>query len=262
MVYRFLLRPRWLVAHVVVAAVAVVLVNLGLWQLSRHEERTSSNARVAERLEQPPLPLEDLAADGLAASTAADDELAYRRVRVSGRYLPDEEVLLSPRGRHGQPGHHVLTPLVTDEGRAVLVDRGWVPYELDEPPVDEAAPPTGTVELSGFLLPNEPAQRYAPELPDGELATMSRVDLGRLEQQTGESLFAYYVQLREQRPAPQGESLPIPADPPDVSDDGNHLSYAFQWFSFAGVGLVGYPLLIRRAARDRNGAKADGDEGG
>lgn len=260
MVYRFLLRPRWLVAHVAVAAVAVVLINLGLWQLSRHEERTASNARVAERLEQPPRPLEELASDGQAASTA-DDELAYRRVRVSGRYLPDEEVLLSPRGRHGQPGHHVLTPLVTDDGRGVLVDRGWVPYEHDDPPVDEAAPPAGTVEVSGFLLPNEPAERFAPDLPEGELDTVSRVDLGRLGQQSGRSLFPYYVQLQEQTPAQPGESLPVPAEPPDVSDDGNHLSYAFQWFSFAGVGLVGYPLLIRRAARDRPEDETAGQDG-
>lgn len=256
--YRFLLRPRWLVAHVVVAAVAVLLVTLGLWQLSRHEERTASNDRVAERLEQPPQPLEGLTADGLAASTA-EDELAYRRVRVSGRYLPDEEVLLSPRGRHGQPGHHVLTPLVTDGGRTVLVNRGWVPYEHDSPPIDEAAPPTGTVELSGFLLPNEPAERFAPDLPEGELDTVSRVDLGRLQQQSGHSLFPYYVQLQEQRPAPHGESPPLPAEPPDVSDDGNHLSYAFQWFSFAGIGLAGYPLLIRRAARDRDEADPGDD---
>lgn len=257
--YRFLLRPRWLVAHVAVAAVAVVLINLGLWQLSRHEERTASNARVAERLEQPPRPLEELTSEGQAASTT-DDELAYRRVRVSGRYLPNEEVLLSPRQRHGQPGHHVLTPLVTDDGRGVLVDRGWVPYEHDEPPVDEAAPPTGTVELSGFLLPNEPAERFSPDLPKGELDTVSRVDLGRLEQQSDRSLFPYYVQLQEQRPAQPEESLPLPAEPPDVSDDGNHLSYAFQWFSFAGVGLVGYPLLIRRAARDRHEDETEGED--
>lgn len=254
--YRFLLRPRWLAAHVVVAAVAVVLVNLGLWQLSRHEERSTTNARIAERLEQPPRDLGELA-------VSADDDLEFRRVRVTGRYLADEEVLLSPRGWHGQPGHHLLTPLVTENGDAILVDRGWVPFEHDSPPVDEASPPDGTVEVAGWLLPNEPAQRFAPELGDGRLAKVSRVDLGRLEQQLDRSLLPYYVQLRDQRPPTPEGSLPRPAEPPDVGDDGNHLSYAIQWFSFAAVGLVGYPLLIRRAARDGrdDGRAEDGQDG-
>lgn len=245
--YRFLLRPRWLIAHVVVAALAMLLVNLGLWQLSRHEERTALNARVAERLEAPAQPLERV-----ARPAAGGDDLAYRRVRVTGEYLVDEEVLLSPRPHNGRPGHHVLTPLASDGDRVVFVDRGWVPFEHDTPPVSEAAPPDGPVEVSGFLRPTEPPERLAPDLPEGELDRVSRVDLERLDAQVDGTPYPYYLQLEEQRPGRTG-SLPVPAELPDVTDDGNHFSYAIQWFSFAAVGLVGYPLVIRRAARDRDG---------
>jgi surfeit locus 1 family protein len=46
--------------------------------------------------------------------------------------------------------------------------------------------------------------------------------------------------------------LPIPPSPPDFSDEGPHLAYAVQWFSFAVIGLVGYVLLLGRARRSRS----------
>lgn len=250
--YRFLLSPRWLVGHVIVAAVAVLFVNLGLWQLDRHEQRTARNALVAERMSAPAGDLDELA--GLPA-----DDLAYRRVRLSGRYLADEELLLTPRSWNGQPGHHLLTPLATDDGQAVLVVRGWVPFEVTDPPVAEAAPPEGPVRVSGIVFPDEPPTRFAPSVPeDGELSRVSRVDVERLQRQVDRPLRPFYVQLEEQTPAVAGRLLQ-PAELPELSG-GNHLSYAVQWFLFTAVGLVGYPALIRRAAHDRDAAAADGEE--
>lgn len=245
--YRFLLTPKWLVGHVIVAAVAVLFVSLGFWQLDRHEQRTSRNALVAERMSVPPA---DLSQDGEEGEDGED--LAYRRVRLSGRYLADEEVLLTPRSWQGRAGHHLLTPLVTDDGDAVLVVRGWVPFALDTPPVVEAAPPDGEVRVTGLLFPDEPPVRFAPPIPDeGHLTSVSRVDVERLQRQIDEPLRPYYVQLQEQQPPSSGD-VPLLAEPPELSS-GNHLSYAVQWFLFAGVGLIGYPALIRRTALERSG---------
>jgi cytochrome oxidase assembly protein ShyY1 len=48
--------------------------------------------------------------------------------------------------------------------------------------------------------------------------------------------------------------LPTPA-----TDDGPHLSYAVQWFLFAGVGLIGWPVLLQRTGREerRPGRRPD-----
>lgn len=240
--YRFLLSPKWLAGHVLVVGLAVTFVLLGLWQLDRHEQRTTRNALVAERIDAPAAELADLA--GVPA-----DDLAYRRVRLSGRYVVDEEVLLTPRARDGRPGHHVLSPLVTDEGDAVIVDRGWVPFELSDPPVPQAAPPAGEVRISGLVFPDEPAARFSPAIPaHGHLTTVSRVDLDRLQQQVEQPLRPYYVLLQDQDPA--GADLPVAAATPELTE-GNHLSYAVQWFLFAAVGLIGYPALARRTALER-----------
>lgn len=245
--YRFLLTPKWLAGHVLVATVVVTFVLLGFWQLDRHEQRTSRNALVAERMDAPEAELHDL-------TGVPPDDLAYRRVEVSGRYVPGEEVLLTPRSWSGQPGHHVLTPLDTGDGRAVLVDRGWVPFELSDPPVAEAAPPSGEVDVAGLVFPDEPAARFSPALPAGEqLSTVSRADLERLQQQVELPLAPFYVLLQSQEPA--GAELPVAADPPELTP-GSHLSYAVQWFLFAAVALVGYPALARRAALEGRDAGA------
>lgn len=242
--YRFLLSPRWLVGHVIVAGVAVLFVSLGLWQLDRHEERTTRNALVAERMAAPPVSLEE-------PSETPVEDLSYRRVVVSGRYLSDQEVLVTPRSWRGQSGHHVLTPLALDDGQALLVDRGWVPFEEDRPPVEAAAPPPGEVRVEGLVFPDEPPARFAPAIPeDGALETVSRVDVERLQRQVDRPLRPYYVQAREQSPA--AGTLPLATEPIEL-DAGSHFSYAVQWFLFTAVGLVGYPALIRRTADARHG---------
>lgn len=251
--YRFLLSPKWLIGHVLLVTVAVTFVLLGLWQLDRHDERTSRNAFVEQRMAAPAADLDDL--DRLSA-----DDLAYRRVSIAGRYRSQDEVLLTPRSWNGQPGHHVLTPLVTDDGTAVLVDRGWVPYEISEVPVVEADPPDGSVRVSGLVFPDEPATRFAPAVPaEGALSMVSRVDLQRLQRQVDGPLRPFFVQLVSQDPA--GGQLPVAADPPELTG-GNHLSYAVQWFLFAAVGVIGYPLLVRRTALERRDDQTDGDAGG
>lgn len=243
LMYRFLLTPKWLIGHVLVLAIAVLFVSLGLWQLDRHEQRTARNALVAERMSVPP-------AD-LGEAGEADGDLAYRRVSLSGRYLVEDEILLTPRAWQGRAGHHVLTPLVTDDGHAVLVVRGWVPFALDTPPIAAAAPPDGEVHVTGLLFPDEPPARFAPPIPaEGHLTSVSRVDVERLQRQIDEPLRPYYVQLEEQDPPATGD-VPLLVEPPELSA-GNHFSYAVQWFLFAGVGLVGYPALIRRTAQDRS----------
>lgn len=242
---RFLLSPRWVVMHVVVLAIAVLFVNLGFWQLRRLDERRSGNALIEARLAAPPAPLHVV----LASSGDDVDALAYRRVWTTGRYLPREEVLLTPRSDNDQPGHHVVTPLLTRDGAALLVDRGWVPFTLDQPPVQQARPPSGQVRVEGMLVPTQDAARYgARGDPDSDRLTfLSAVDVDRLQPQVSHRLQPFSLLLQDQRPA-TARALPRPPEPPDLSE-GSHLSYAIQWFLFAAIGLVGYPLLIRNSAR-------------
>jgi surfeit locus 1 family protein len=240
---RPLLRPRWLVVHLIVVAIAVTFVNLGFWQLRRLAEVREDNARVTANLSVPEAPL----ATVLAEDGNNPDALVQRRVEVSGRYRPDDEFLLTPRSSNRQPGHHVVTPLELPNGSAVLVDRGWVPFTMDVPPVGEAAPPEGTVTVRGILSPTAEAVRFGTRGGQGDRLTfLSTVDVDRIQPQISVPLLPVSVLLQEQDPAPSG--LPVPGTPPAPSE-GSHQSYAWQWFSFATILLGGYPLLLRRSAR-------------
>ena len=76
----------------------------------------------------------------------APEDLAWRPAEVSGDYDRGEEVILYGRTQDGRPGDHVLTPLVLTDGTAVVVDRGWIPFEPERDPRSPrpAAAPDGT----------------------------------------------------------------------------------------------------------------------
>ena len=262
--YRFLLKPRWLVLHVLGVALAVLFVNFGFWQLRRLEHRKTQNSLLESRLALSPEPLTDLLATTTVDVPPGDDtSSAYRPVTLTGRYDPAFEVLRRGGNDYdGQPGYYLLTPLLLNDSEAVLVERGWVPFDLDTPPVRAALPPEGTVTLTGvvqpeLLPPTGFLSGLAPRDPPGKLTITAYVDTERLAAQMPYHLLPLYIELISQTPPQTGE-LPLPLKPPEFSN-GPHLGYALQWFSFALIGVVGYVFVVRGIARER--VKAGREEG-
>src|SRR6056297_3578881 len=126
--YAFLRRPAWIVSHVLIAALVLVLVGLGFWQRDRWIEEDAKVEAVAARAALDPVEYEDLV-DPTLAPGDVDEELRFSRVELTGRYDVAAEVAVLSRSQGGLPGAWVLTPLVRDDGVAVPVVRGWIPYE-------------------------------------------------------------------------------------------------------------------------------------
>lgn len=249
MVPRKLLAPRFLLTHAVIVVVAVAFVALGSWQLDRLSEVQAVDDRLTERLTMAAVPLVALATDGLEPDVAE-----FRRVEVTGTYVSDEEVLQRSRSHRGANGYHVLTPLEYTDGQAVLVRRGWLPFELDTPPVAEALPPEGEVAVEGFLERSDGQPAFGARDPGGgRLERVFHADLDRIGQQVTPELLPMVLHLEAQSP-PQSGELPIAADRPE-RDEGRHLSYAIQWFSFAAIAVVGYTAYLRSRLR-RPGSSA------
>lgn len=229
-------QPKWLVAAIVVVALAAVFIRLGFWQLDRRDERRTENEIAQLRLSSDPESLDTL----LEAVGDDLESLEYRRVIVSGVFEPAEEVLIRSQVELGQAGFHVVTPLVGGDN-GVLVNRGWVPLTMDQPPVG-ATPPAEEVRVEGWIELAEARPPLGPEDPPGDLDVFNRVDVARIDQQVSVELAPVYVVAVE-----QGEAdLPVVVDPPDFSDEGPHLAYAIQWFGFAAVGLIGFYFLLKR----------------
>jgi cytochrome oxidase assembly protein ShyY1 len=241
--YRFLLTPKWLAFHLLVLVGIVTMVNLGLWQLRRLDERQERNAAVASRVDLPPAPLDEVLVDG-----ADPDDLRWRPVTASGRYLPDEQLVVVNRSQHGLAGEIVVTPLHLEDGRVLLVSRGFVP--LDQP---VAAAPTGDVVVTGRLQPSQERRTGGlSDAPTGDLAEAQRVDIERLTPQLPGDVVPMYVELTSSQP-PEATPYPEPLTLPDLTD-GPHLSYAVQWFIFAIAVAVGWVLAVRKSISTRRAA--------
>jgi cytochrome oxidase assembly protein ShyY1 len=210
---------------------------------------------VTGRTAEPVAPVDEVLSTDDAYADA--EAVAFRRVTATGTYDADRQVLVRGRSRDGAPGSWVLTPLVREDGTVVVVNRGWIANsgQLEGVPEDVEVP-DGRVSVTGLLLPSESRGDYGPRDPEeGELTNLARADIARMQRQMDEPLVPAYVQLTEQDPEP-GRAAPALLALPAV-DEGPHLSYAFQWFFFAGIGLVGYPIILRRAARDREEDEED-----
>src|SRR5918998_6664213 len=100
---------RSIIAAVFALSVAAVCVRLGVWQLSRLAERRARNAEAAASMHGAPVALADLAGDSLAPR--------FRRVRVSGSFDFEHELVVTGKTRQGSPGVHIITPLRQDGSR-------------------------------------------------------------------------------------------------------------------------------------------------
>ncbi len=240
------LTPRWIVAHLVVLLIAGVFLRLGVWQLDRLAERRALNATISARMSLPPEGLGEILADTLP------EEAEYRPVVAAGSYDIDGEILIRSCTNNGEAGFHVVTPLVTEDGVTVLVNRGWVPLEFDQPPVGSALPPAERTQVTGTIRGSQVAPSLGPRDPsDGDLERMYWVDIPRIQQQSPHTLAPVYLELVSQVPGQAG-SLPVPVPAGELSE-GSHLAYALQWFAFTLIGLVGYTALLRRSKPRRGG---------
>jgi cytochrome oxidase assembly protein ShyY1 len=245
--YRFALRPKWILSHLLIVVLVVVMVSLGFWQLRRLHEKQSANRAITSNTALPETTIDGLLRPGDDFAAGRAD--AFRRVTATGTYDLANEVIVRARTLAEQPGVWVLTPLRLADGSALLVNRGFLPTAGTPDAVPAAAePPTGTVVVHGLLQGTETRGTFGATDPtDGHLFDMARADVARVASQTAYPLFPAYLQLKTSEPAQSGD-FPKPLPDP-VLDEGPHLSYAIQWFLFSAIAVVGYPLILRRQAR-------------
>jgi surfeit locus 1 family protein len=261
------LRGRWLILTVLVAVVFAVFIRLGFWQLERLGQRRAANERMLARLLEAPLDVQA----GLPDAEAAD----LRRATVRGTYDYDQEFVLRNRALNEQPGVHVITPLrITGADTAILVDRGWIPYDYaGASQRSRFARPQGEVEVTGILRRSVARRGMSPEDaalgPDRpRLDAWHRVDIPRIQGQVPYPLLPVYLEatppgccpsLPGSAPRAASAALPtLPRPDPDVQlDAGSHLYYAIQWFAFAAILAGVYAALYRQSGGSRDGPRPD-----
>lgn len=234
---------RWLAYVAIAVLFAIACGFLSNWQFSRNAERSSQLALIEANYDAPPASLDAL----VPAAGELPTENQWHPVRLVGTYLDDEQLLARNRAHGGTSAFEVLVPFRTDDGRVLLIDRGWVrPGEGSEPSA-VPAPPTGTVEVIARLRPGEslPASGRS-DAPPGQVPT---IHLPLIAQELGagsDFVTSAYGILVSESPAPASVPNPL-ASPSD--DPGPYLSYAIQWILFAVMGFLFIGYIIRTEIR-------------
>ncbi len=220
-------------------ALSALFVRLGFWQLGRLGERRARNALVAARAALPPAPLSALPADTAQAH--------FRRVAVRGTYDFAREVAVTNRIRNGAPGVNLVTPLRTDDGRTVLVNRGWV-YSPNGAEVDHSRwRDSAAASIEGYV------ETFPPPLVGqvrvgADSASVRWLSHADVERHLGAPVAPYYVVLLGDTTVKEG--LPVRLTVPP-KDEGPHKSYAMQWFSFATISVVGMGVWLAAETKRR-----------
>ncbi|MCD7110939.1 SURF1 family protein [Rhizobium sp. DKSPLA3] len=244
-------RPRGgpvarVLSGILLLALFAALVGLGTWQMQRLHWKEGLLAAIAERRNAPPVDV-----DAIAAMVEAGTDIEYRPVRVSGVFVNAGE-------RHffatynGQSGFYVYTPLTLADGRTVLINRGFVPYERKDPATRPESQPSGPVTVTGLARARLDA-KPSWVVPDNDL---------------GKNIFYWkdWTAMTTAAGLSPARTLPFFIDADATPDPGrlpvggvtqfdlpnNHLQYALTWYGLAlALVAVSGLFLFRRRAETR-----------
>lgn len=248
-VLQLMFSRRWILTTLLVVVGSLVCARLGLWQLERLEQRRAFNAHYLAESTLPPLTLPANPDDDLT-------KMEYRPIIISGTYDFEHQVALRNRVHNDLWGHHLLTPLILSDGTAILVERGWIPAESNQPSAWRTYDQPGVVTVRGIIRLGQTASEIGgvpdPTLASGQsgLEMWNLINVERIAQQLPYTLLPVFVQPD---PDPSLTQPPYPSQPEMVVEEGPHFGYALQWFTFAGLLFFGYPLfyLPRQAKEEK-----------
>lgn len=209
-----------------------ILVWLGTWQIQRLGWKQEVLAEIDSRISAEPVALP------VAPDPDADK---YLPVEVSGA-VSDTELHVLVSVKHVGPGYRIIAPFQTEDGRLILLDRGFVATEDKN-----KARQTGPMTVVGNLHWPDEIDSYTPE-PDVAANTWFARDVPRMAAALGTEPVLLIA-----RSQTDPNMTPLPVDTVGVPND--HLQYAITWFSLALIwaAMTAYFLWRTRAKPESRG---------
>jgi surfeit locus 1 family protein len=238
----------WMLPTLLVVLGAILCIRLGIWQLDRLEQRRNFNQQVTTMKDLPSLKLDKDAQGSLKP-------MEWRSVSAGGSYDFTNQIAIRNQYFNGQLGYHLITPLIVSSSNVVLVDRGWIPFsenpsrtdwmQYDEP---------GVVTVTGQIRTGASKPAFGgleDPIVDNEtkqLIVWNNLDLEKIEKQLPFPIMDIYIQQDQNE---SDLTPPIPDQPELELTEGPHLGYALQWFTFAIILCIGYPIYVRKQETPR-----------
>lgn len=221
---------------------------LGTWQVARLQWKTELIARVDARVHTAPVPAP--APERWPHISAASD--AYRRVQISGTFLPDKSARVQAVTNLGS-GYWVITPLRTERGFLVLVNRGFIPAGTT---LDAVATPVEPVTISGLLRITEPGGAFLRNNDPAADRWTSR-DVHAIAAARGLDKVAPYFIDAANTPSTTSPGIAPVAGLTVVAFHNNHLVYALTWYALALMVAGAAVWVARDERRLRHAAMAE-----
>ncbi|WP_051451751.1 SURF1 family protein [Actinospica robiniae] len=251
--YRFALTPRWVAFHVLVWLLLIpAFIGLGYWQRTLWKDRADSQGLVYAKLDAKPAALGNV--DPLGHFVTQQQQ--WVAVTVTGHYDTAHQFAVRNRSQNENAGWYVVTPLVLDDGSAVLINQGWIATSNSDVP-STAMPtlppvPSGTVTVTGWLQPDETTANTritddTAKLPTGEIALITKPDL---QSRVADPLHDGSIQLTSSSPANTAAAAAQPVPGPSY-DNTMYIAYMIQWWVFAIVMPITWLKLLHREAQER-----------
>ncbi len=156
---------------------------------------------------------------------------------ATGTYASDHTIIVRYRSSDsGEPGVDVVVPLVTSDGTAVVVDRGFLPIDKRSVDIgDVPRPPSGQVTVTGWVRVNGTGDSTEVE----NLSTRA-ISSDRIGEAIGMPVFDGFVDVKSEDPAP---AAPLRTRELPELDNGPHFFYGLQWWFFGVLALFGFGYL-------------------
>ena len=206
-----------------------ILVVLGTWQINRLEWKTNVLTEIERKLSADPIELPD---------TVEKSEDQYRSIRMEGKFLEKELHVLTSIKFKG-PGYRIIAPFLGNDGRVVMVDRGFV----KESEKSKSRSLESTSIIANLLWPDE-IDSFTPQ-PNLGLNIWFARELDKMAQELNSEPILLVLRETEvlKGPEPQPIGINIP---------NNHLGYAVTWFALAFVWFCMTVYLVWRVKQKLN----------
>jgi surfeit locus 1 family protein len=211
--------PGWVPTIAALIALSLTL-SAAYWQYGRAKYKTQLREQYHARLAMPPLHLND--------SIPQPDAASFRKVRVSGQYVPDKAILLDNKVREGVPGYEVVAPLrIAGSDRSVLIDRGWIGGGRDRSHLPTIQLPHGLVMVTGTaILPGRGALELSDDVVEGRV--WQNLNLSRFRDKQQLNVLDFIVHEESEEDDGLNRNWPEPGFGIQI-----HQSYTGQWLLFS-----------------------------
>jgi cytochrome oxidase assembly protein ShyY1 len=216
---------KWIIFTLLITLAFLTSIRLGIWQYQRHEVRIEFNQTINQALAKQEVDL-----------TSTDSStLPWQKVYLTGSFDPASQLLVRRQYFEGKLGFWVVAKFITEDGRKILVNRGFTPVTAGAKETPEVlAINDSKLKIRGYLQPLAGESLKAPDIPLAQVSAVNKTQFNLSD--SDYNFFIHQIDTDDN----------LKAITPPVLSYGPHLAYSLQWYAFAVMIIIGWASILRK----------------